>query len=162
MEIRNWQEKDTDEILEIYQHGIDTGNATFETEVPSWDKIKEKFLPHSRLVAIEEDKVMGWAATAPVSSRDCYKGVAEVTIYVHKNHQGKGIGKQLLKSLIEENEKNGIWSLLSVIHQENRASIHLHEQCGFRFIGYRERIAQLQCVWRTTVMMERRSKNVGV
>jgi len=162
MEIRNWQKKDTDEILEIYQHGIDTGNATFETEVPSWNKIEEKFLPHSRLVAIDEDKVMGWAATAPVSSRDCYKGVAEVTIYVHKNQQGKGIGKQLLKSLIEENEKNGIWSLLSVIHEENRASIHLHEQCGFRFIGYRERIAQLNGIWRTTVMMERRSKSVGV
>lgn len=161
MEIRNWQNNDAASILEIYQHGIDTGNATFETEVPAWEKIDEKFLQHSRLIATENEIVLGWAALAAVSARDCYKGVSEVTIYVHKLHQGKGIGKQLLKALIEESEKNGSWSLLSVIHEENRASIHLHEQCGFRVIGYRERIAQLHGTWRTTIMMERRSTLIG-
>jgi L-amino acid N-acyltransferase YncA len=161
MHIREWQPLDEDFIREIYQHGIDTGNATFETSVPSWEKINEKFLSHSRLAAIENQELLGWAAIGAVSYRECYKGVAEVTIYVHKNHHGKGIGKQLLKELIASSEQNGIWSLLSVIHEENKASIHLHEQCGFRVIGYRERIAQLHGTWRTTIMMERRSKVVG-
>jgi phosphinothricin acetyltransferase len=162
MTIRNWKPGDADAIREIYQHGIDTGNATFETVVPEWKKIDEKFLHHSRLIADDNGVVLGWAALAPVSARECYNGVAEVTIYVHKNHQGKGIGKLLLKALIEESENNATWSLLSVIHEENRASIHLHEQCGFRVIGYRERIAQLHGTWRTTIMMERRSKLIGV
>ena len=151
-----------DAIMEIYRQGILSGVATFETEAPGWKNFDERFLSHSRLVAVENDQVMGWAVIAPVSSRECYKGVAEVTIYVHDQHQGRGIGKALLNALVDESEKNGIWSLLSVIHEENRASIHLHEQCGFRFIGYRERIAQLHGVWKTTVMMERRSRKVGV
>jgi phosphinothricin acetyltransferase len=87
--------------------------------------------------------------------------VAEVSVYVHQQHQRKGIGKILLEELITLSEQNGIWSLLSVIHEENRASIHLHEQCGFRYIGYRERIAQLDGIWRTTVMLEKRSKLIG-
>ena len=162
MQIRNWQPEDAGAILEIYQHGIDTGNATLETTLPSWEKIKEKFLPHSRLVVLENEQVLGWCAISAVSSRECYRGVAEVTVYVHKEQQGRGRGKRLLRALIEESERNGIWSLLSVIHEENRASIHLHEQCGFRIIGYRERIAQLHGTWRTIIMMERRSKIVGV
>lgn len=162
MEIVHWKPAFSSAILEIYQHGIDTGNATFETEVPSPEALEEKFLSHSRIAAVEGDKVIGWAALSPTSKRDCYKGVAEVTVYVHKNHQGKGVGKMLLKELIRQSEANGIWSLLSVIHQENRASIHLHEQCGFRVIGYRERIAQLHGVWRTTIMMEKRSQTIGI
>ncbi len=162
MEIVHWKPAFSSAILEIYQHGIDTGNATFETEVPSPEALEEKFLSHSRIAAIEGDKVIGWAALSPTSKRDCYKGVAEVTVYVHKNHQGQGVGKMLLKELIRQSEANGIWSLLSVIHQENRASIHLHEQCGFRVIGYRERIAQLNGVWRTTIMMEKRSQTIGI
>ena len=162
MQITHWNSSYVPAILEIYQHGIDSGNATFETMVPTWEKVNERFLPHTRLAAVENDQVLGWAAIGAVSSRDCYKGVAEVTIYVHKGYHGKGIGKQLLRGLIEESERNGIWSLLSVIHEENRASIHLHEQCGFRIIGYRERIAQLNGTWRTTIMMERRSKTMGV
>lgn len=161
MQIRFWLPADEHAIREIYQHGIDTGNATFETTVPDWNKIDEKYLPHSRLVADDEGMVLGWAALTPVSARECYRGVAEVTIYVHKAHHGKGIGKKLLKALVDESEKNGIWSLLSVIHQENRASIHLHEQCGFRIIGYRERIAQLHGTWRSTIMMEKRSTIIG-
>ena len=157
-----WDQQYANAIREIYQHGIDTGNATFETVVPSWEKINEKFLSHSRLLAIDNEIALGWAAIGPVSARECYSGVAEVTIYVHKDHHGKGIGKQLLQELIKESEKNGIWSLLSVIHEENKASIHLHEQCGFRYIGYRERIAKLNGTWRTTVMMEKRSAEFNV
>jgi L-amino acid N-acyltransferase YncA len=150
------------QVLEIYRHGIESGMATFETEVPEWSAFEKKYLPHSRIIASMEDEIVGWAALSPVSQRECYNGVAEVSVYVHGNHQRQGIGRELLLALIIESEKNGIWSLLSVIHEENRASIHLHEQCGFRFIGYREKIAMLDGIWRTTIMMEKRSRKVGV
>jgi L-amino acid N-acyltransferase YncA len=149
------------QILEIYRHGIESGMATFETEVPEWEGFEKKYLTHSRIVAVVNNTLAGWAALSPVSSRECYSGVAEVSVYVHGNFQRQGIGRELLISLITESEKNGIWSLLSVIHEENRASIHLHEQCGFRYIGYREKIAMLHGIWRTTVMMEKRSHKVG-
>lgn len=148
-------------VLEIYGHGIASGMATFETKVPDWETFNLKYLPHSRIIALNSDEPVGWAALAPVSSRECYSGVAEVSVYVHQQHQRKGIGRILLEELIKTSEQNGIWSLLSVIHEENRASIHLHEQCGFRYIGYRERIAQLDGIWRTTVMLEKRSKLIG-
>lgn len=150
-----------DAVLEIYGHGIASGMATFETKVPDWEGFNIKYLPHSRLLAVEDNIPVGWAALTPVSARSCYSGVAEVSVYVHQQHQRKGIGRTLLEALVNTSEQNGVWSLLSVIHEENRASIHLHEQCGFRFIGYRERIAQLDGVWRTTVMLEKRSKIVG-
>ena len=111
---------------------------------------------------MEDEMVTGWAVLASVSARACYSGVAEVSIYIHNNHHGKGIGTKLLSQLIIESERNDIWSLLSVMHEENTASIHLHTQCGFRTIGYRERIAQLNGHWKTTIMMERRSTIVGV
>lgn len=148
-------------VLEIYGHGIASGMATFETKVPDWEQFNLKYLPHSRIIALSNDEPVGWAALAPVSARECYSGVAEVSVYVHQQHQRKGIGRILLEELIKASEQNGVWSLLSVIHEENRASIHLHEQCGFRFIGYRERIAQLDGIWRTTVLLEKRSKIVG-
>jgi L-amino acid N-acyltransferase YncA len=149
-------------LLDIYRQGIRSGMATFETSVPEWPAFEAKYLPHSRIVAIEEGEITGWAALSPVSARECYAGVAEVSVYVAEAHQRKGIGRILLMALVSESENNGIWSLLSVIHEENKASIHLHEQGGFRYIGYRERIAQLDGIWRTTVMMERRSSKVGV
>lgn len=148
-------------VLEIYGHGIASGMATFETNVPDWENFDKKHLPHSRILAVINEEPVGWAALTPVSTRECYSGVAEVSVYVHQQHQRKGIGRLLLVELINASEQNGIWSLLSVIHEENRASIHLHEQCGFRFIGYRERIAQLDGIWRTTVMLEKRSKIAG-
>lgn len=148
-------------VLEIYGHGIASGMATFETKVPDWETFNLKYLPHSRIIALDGNESVGWAALTPVSARECYSGVAEVSVYVHQQHQRKGIGRALLEELINVSEQNGIWSLLSVIHEENRASIHLHEQCGFRYIGYRERIAQLDGVWRTTVMLEKRSKLIG-
>jgi phosphinothricin acetyltransferase len=148
-------------VLEIYGHGIASGMATFETTVPDWENFNKKYLAHSRIIAAENNEPVGWAALAPVSPRECYSGVAEVSVYVHQQHQRKGIGRILLVELINASEQNGMWSLLSVIHEENRASIHLHEQCGFRYIGFRERIAQLDGIWRTTVMLEKRSKIVG-
>lgn len=148
-------------VLEIYGHGIASGMATFETNVPDWDTFNLKYLPHSRIIALNDNEPIGWAALTPVSARECYSGVAEVSVYVHQQHQRKGIGRLLLEELIKVSEQNGIWSLLSVIHEENRASIHLHEQCGFRYIGYRERIAQLDGIWRTTVMLEKRSNLPG-
>lgn len=148
-------------VLEIYGHGIASGMATFETKVPDWETFDYKYLPHSRIMALNSSEPVGWAALSPVSARECYNGVAEVSVYVHQLHQRKGIGRTLLEELIRVSEQNGIWSLLSVIHEENRASIHLHEQCGFRYIGYRERIAQLDGIWRSTVMLEKRSKIVG-
>jgi phosphinothricin acetyltransferase len=148
-------------VLEIYGHGIASGMATFETKVPDWNTFNLKYLPHSRIIALNGNEPVGWAALTPVSARECYSGVAEVSVYVHQQHQRKGIGRLLLEELIIVSEQNKIWSLLSVIHEENRASIHLHEQCGFRYIGYRERIAQLDGVWRTTVMLEKRSKLIG-
>lgn len=148
-------------VLEIYGHGIASGMATFEIQVPDWETFNKKYLPHSRIIAVENEAPVGWAALTPVSTRNCYSGVAEVSVYVHQQHQRKGIGRSLLVELITTSEQNGIWSLLSIIHEENRASIHLHEQCGFRYIGYRERIAQLDGIWRTTVMLEKRSKFVG-
>lgn len=151
-----------EEVLEIFRQGISTGMATFETELPGWQKFNSKYLLHSRLVAIINERVVGWAVLSAVSGRECYKGVAEVTLYIHEQHRGRSIGTVLLNSLISESEENGIWSLLSVIHAENNISIRLHERCGFRLVGYRERIAQLNGIWKTTVMMERRSKTVGI
>lgn len=148
-------------VLEIYGHGIASGLATFETNVPNWETFNLKYLAHSRIIALDGNEPVGWAALTPVSARECYSGVAEVSVYVHQQHQRKGIGRMLLEELINLSEQNGIWSLLSVIHEENRASIHLHEQCGFRYIGYRERIARLDGIWRTTVMLEKRSKLIG-
>ncbi len=150
------------EVLKIYQEGFDTGMATFETSLPSWSSFDAKHHQHSRLVAIEDDKVNGWAVLTPVSVRECYSGVAEVSVYVRATERGKGIGRALLQELIAFSEKNQIWSLLSVIDDQNLASIYLHQQCGFRLIGYRERIAQVIGQWRTTVMMERRSSVVGI
>lgn len=149
------------DVLVIYQQGIDTGKATFETKVPDAQKFDEKFLPQCRLVAIENDKVIGWAALTAVSARECYSGVGEVTIYIHEDYRGRGIGKQLLKSLVSESERLGYWSLLSVIHSDNTNSIRTHISAGFRTIGYREKIAALNGRWKDTVMMERRSINNG-
>lgn len=162
IQLQPMESADADKVLEIYKHGIDSGMATFETTVPAWDVFDKKYLSHSRIVAKESNEIVGWSALNAVSPRECYRGVAEVSVYVHIAHQRKGLGRILLKELIADSERNGIWSLLSVIHEENLASIHLHEQCGFRFIGYRERIAQLDGIWRTTVMMEKRSRVIGV
>lgn len=146
----------------IYELGIATNIATFETVVPSWKQWDQNHLPFGRLVAIKDKKVIGWAALTAVSSRCIYQGVAEVSIYIHPEHQGKGVGQLLLKELIFESEKAGIWTLFAAIFSENIGSIALHKKVGFRMIGYRERIGKLHGVWKDNVLMEKRSQLVGI
>jgi phosphinothricin acetyltransferase len=148
-------------VRAIYEEGIATGTATFETAAPSWPEWDAARLPHSRLVARGES-VLGWAALSPVSKRSCYAGVAEVGIYVAASARGCGVGCALLEALIESAETNGIWTLQGATIAENAASLALRARCGFRVIGRRERIAQLAGVWRDTVLTERRSRRVGM
>lgn len=149
-------------VREIYLAGIAGGNATFETEAPAWDDWDAKHLTFGRIVAVVEDSVKGWAALSPVSTRAAYRGVAENSVYIAPEAQGRGLGKLLLQALVLESEANGIWMLQTSIFPENVASIRLHLSCGFREVGRRERIAQLRGLWRSTVFMERRSNVVGV
>lgn len=145
----------------IYEEGIATGLATFETSAPSWEEWDSAHLSHSRLVAWRES-VLGWAALSPVSRRDCYAGVAEVTVYVAWSARGQGVGDSLLQALIESAEAHGIWTLQGATIGENAASLALQARCGFREVGRRERIAKLAGVWRDTVLTERRSNKVGL
>lgn len=157
-EIRRMFETDWPEVSRIYQQGIDTGMATLETRCPEFAAWDAAHLKTCRLVAEKDKKVIGWAALTPVSSRCVYSGVAEVSVYVAPQHQGKGTGKALLTELIRCSEEQGIWTLQSGILQENTSSIRLHERCGFRMVGYRELIGRNQNgKWRNTVLMEKRS-----
>ncbi|MDF7815498.1 MULTISPECIES: GNAT family N-acetyltransferase [Hymenobacter] len=150
-------------VRDIYEQGIATGNATFETQAPTWEAWDKAHLPHSRLVVLDEaGTVLGWAALSPVSSRCVYGGVAELSIYVAAEARGQGVGRLLLHALIQASETNGIWTLQAGTFEENTASIGLHTQAGFRVIGHRERIGQHHGVWRNTVQMERRSPSVGI
>ena len=148
---------DWEQVRAIYLEGIRSGHSTFETEAPSWEKWDEGHLKIPRLVMRDGEAVLGWAALSPVSKRHVYRGVAEVTVYVSENAQGKGIGRALLEALIDESEKNGIWTLQASIFPENTASVQLHLRCGFREVGRRERIAMLNGVWRDTLLFERRA-----
>lgn len=162
MEIKPIHEEHYSEIISIYQDGIDTGNATFETSVPTWEAWNEQKLPYCRLMAVDNDMIVGWAALSKVSSRCVYEGVAEVSVYVSKDHRGKGVGEFLMKNLIYESETQGIWTLQSGMFPENEGTISLHKKMGFRVIGFREKIGKLAGVWRDNILMERRSKIVGI
>lgn len=150
---------DWEQVRSIYLEGIRSGNSTFETDAPSWEKWDEGHSPFARLVMRDDESVLGWAALSPVSKREVYRGVAEVTVYVTESARGKGIGRALLETLIAESEKNGIWTLQASIFPENTASIELHLRCGFREVGRRERIAMLRGVWRDTILFERRRRD---
>jgi L-amino acid N-acyltransferase YncA len=162
MNIRNFDSSDWDRVAEIYREGILTGNATFETDVPAFEAWVKRFHSNLLWVAAMDRRIVGWAGLRPVSERKVYEGVAEVTIYIDKNNAGKGVGTTLMKHLIIESERAGIWTLYASIFPENVASVRLHESNGFREVGYRERIAKLDGRWRNTVQFERRSKIVGV
>lgn len=149
-------------ILQIYAEGLATGQATFNTEVPSWEAWDKDHLAHSRLVAVENGQVLGWAAFSLVSPRYCYRGVAELSIYIGTANQGRGVGNLLMQHLIQESEDNGIWMIQSSTFPENTASIRLQKRYGFREIGYRKRIAELNGQWRNTILLERRSQVNGI
>jgi L-amino acid N-acyltransferase YncA len=156
MKVEDWGS-----VRSIYREGIATGNATFEKDVPEWQEWDRRHLGDCRFVARREGQVVGWGALSPVSSRCVYAGVAEVSIYVAASARGEGIGKTLLRALIEESERQGIWTLQAGVFPENEASIALHKACGFREVGYREKIGQMNGHWRDVILLERRSEVVG-
>lgn len=152
---------DGERVLEIYGEGIAAGHATFETEVPSWDEWDRGHLEACRLVAEEDERVLGWAALSPVSDRCVYGGVAEVSVYVGEAERGRGVGSGLLRALVKASEDEGLWTLQAGIFPENEASVALHRRCGFRVVGRRERLGRLDGSWRDVLLLERRSDVVG-
>ncbi|MFL5331463.1 MAG: GNAT family N-acetyltransferase [Gemmataceae bacterium] len=149
-------------VAEIYRQGIATGNATFDTDAPSWEVWNSGHAPHSRFVARRGSEVLGWVALSPTSSRCCYAGVAEVSYYIAKSAWGQGVATALLQAAIKSSEDHGIWTLTVGIFPENAASLHLAEKCGFRVYGRREKLGHTNGVWRDVIYAERRSKVVGV
>ena len=160
MSIRELRPYDWPAVREIYEEGIRGGNATFETETPSWEEWDAAH-PRLRLVAERDGKVAGWAALSPASTRRCYRGVGEVSVYVGDDARGAGVGRALLDELVARSEQAGYWTLTAGVFPENEASLRLHRACGFREVGVRERIGETGGLWRDVVLLERRSRNVG-
>jgi L-amino acid N-acyltransferase YncA len=144
-------------VRAIYQEGIATENATFEQTAPEWEKWDAVHLRAARIVARSGEEVSGWAALSAVSSRCVYAGVAEVSIYVAASARGRGVGRKLMARLVADSEAEGIWTLQAGIFPENVASIAMHQRAGFRVVGKRERLGQMNGRWRDVVLMERRS-----
>ncbi len=155
------------DVKNIYQQGIDTGDATFESSPPpSWQAWNKKFLSNLSLVCLDNEKVIGWAAISQVSTRKVYQGVGEISLYISEEYRGQGIGKKLMERIISESEQAGFWTLQASIFPENIISIHLHENAGFRIFGERHRIAKMtygpwKGQWRDTLLLERRSEKIG-
>jgi L-amino acid N-acyltransferase YncA len=161
--VRVMKVEDWDSVATIYKEGIATGFATFETNVPSFDTWDTAHLETCRIVAFDAERLAGWAALSPVSTRCVYGGIAEVSVYISFTYRGLGVGKLLMEQLILESEKAGLWTLQSGIFPENEASIQLHKKVGFRYIGKREHIGKTRNgVWKNNLLFERRSKVVGI
>jgi len=160
MIVRDLRADDWPAVRAIYEVGIRSGNATFETEAPSWEDWDAAH-PTLRLVAERDGSVVGWAALSPASSRPCYRGVGGVSVYVAAEARGEGIGRALLERLVERSEQEGYWTLTAGVFPENEASLGLHRACGFRTMGVRERIGESRGVWRDVIWLERRSTLVG-
>ena len=160
MEIEPLRAEHWPDVARIYAEGIATRNATFETELPSWNAWDRAHLAEHRLVATEAEAVLGWAALASVSERCVYGGVVENSVYVTESAQGRGVGLALLTALVASTEAAGIWTIQTGIFPENEASIRLHERAGFRVVGRRERLGKLDGVWRDVLFLERRSEVV--
>ena len=154
--VRDLLPEDWPRVAEIYEEGIRTGNATFETGVPAWEAWDAAHT-ELRLVAERAGEVVGWAALSPVSDRCCYAGVADESVYVSSRQRGHGVGRALLDVLIPRSEAAGIWTLQAGIFPENKPSLRLHLGCGFRLVGVRERVGRLDGVWRDVLLLERRS-----
>ena len=154
--------EDWEMVRLIYEEGIATGHATFETDLPEWDAWDGSHMKAGRLVARAEGEVVGWAALSPVSSRCVYSGVAEVSVYVRAAFRRQGVGKALMRELIAASERAGLWTLQGGVFPENAGSVALQKAFGFREVGRQERLGQLKGVWRDVVLMERRSRNVGI
>lgn len=161
IELRPLKHEDWIVVADIYRQGIETGNATFQMEIPSWNEWDSAHLKSCRIVAYIDNEITGWAALTPVSGRCVYAGVAEVSVYVSNQFKGQKIGTRLLETLIDESEKDGIWTLQASIFPENKASLKLHENLGFRKMGFREKIGKMNGVWRDTILLERRSRIAG-
>lgn len=161
MEIVQMTASDWPQVKAIYESGIATGNATFQTSAPGWEEWDNAHVKTCRLVAVENSQVIGWAALTAVSSRCVYAGVGEVSVYIHPDARGKNVGTQLLQALITASEANGFWTLQAGIFPENAVSVKIHEKCGFRLVGRREKIGQMNGVWRDTLLLERRSPVTG-
>lgn len=153
--------EDFEWVRSIYQQGIKTKNATFETHAPDWEEWNKKFLLKPRLVAEINKKISGWAALSAISIRPVYSGVCEVSVYVHEDYRGQGVGRSLLRKLIDFSESNNIWTLQAGIFPENIGSIKIHQDLGFREVGRRERIGKMENIWRDTILFERRSHTYG-
>ncbi len=160
--IRDMEVADWPAISRIYEEGIETGYATFETSVPAYENWDAAHVESCRFVAESSGEILGWVALSQVSGRCVYGGVAEVSIYVGKNARGRGVGKALLEVLVHSSESEGFWTLQAGIFPENQGSISLHEKMGFRFLGRREKIGKLHGVWYDNLIFERRSKRVGL
>lgn len=149
-------------VRAIYLAGLNTGQASFETVAPDWEKWNAKYLPDYRLIARAENAVVGWAALTAVSDRCVYAGVAEVSVYVAAEAKRQGVGTALLRRLIDASERGGIWTLQAGIFPENEGSLRLHKACGFREVGRRERLGKRDGIWRDSLLLERRSALVGI
>jgi L-amino acid N-acyltransferase YncA len=158
--VRDLRDDDWPAVRAIYEDGIRSGHATFETEPPTWERWDTGHRD-VRLVAERDGRVVGWAALSPVSSRCCYEGVGEVSVYVAEEARGAGLGRVLLDELVRRSEQAGYWTLNAGVFPENEASLRLHRACGFREVGIRERLGRLHGVWRDVVLLERRSAEVG-
>jgi phosphinothricin acetyltransferase len=158
------RDDDWEQVRAIYLEGIATGDATFETGAPLWEKWDAAHLRDCRLVARSNSsgRAVGWAALSPVSDRCVYAGVAEVSVYVGEKGRGHGTGRALLRALVEASERRGIWTLQAGVFPENVASVKLHLSCGFREVGRRERLGKMNGAWRDVMLLERRSGSVGV
>ena len=156
MEIRALTRADWPRVEAIYVEGIATGNATFDTEPPSWEEFDAARLAEHRFVAVEDGEVVGWIAVAPTSPRECYAGVVENSVYVAETARGRGVGRALMDALLASTDAAGIWTIETGVFPENEATLALHERAGFRVVGRREQIAQLGGVWRDTLLLERR------
>jgi phosphinothricin acetyltransferase len=162
MSFINIKKKHFLDVAKIYQEGIKTGLATFETEIPNWEKWDNSHLQFGRIGFEKNNQILGWASLLPTSTRKVYSGVAEISVYVAEKERGKGIGKKLVQELINISEAHGIWTLQASIMELNKKSIKMHEDCGFRVIGFREKVGNLKGIWLNNTILERRSKIVGI